>query len=283
MTTSTGKQVRIVAERSSGPSLVQRMRRSRFLMAVLSPLLILLVWEVLVRLHILDARFFPTPSSIIEELFVLLQGRAIYVNIGWTLQRVVIGFVLGAVPGIVLGVLLGLSPTLRDFLQPAISALYPVPKIALFPLIMIIFGVGEASKWVIVAVAVFFQVFYSTLAGVVNIDRIYLDVTSNFKASRWQTWKTIAFPGALPFIFTGCQLGFGMAGAAYDPYKIEPGGFPAGLRVSGPHPAPAERRPAMEARRIGLGGRPGKISACSCIVLMANLIYELLRTRGRAP
>ena len=211
MTTSTGKQVRIVAERSSGPSLVQRMRRSRFLMAVLSPLLILLVWEVLVRLHILDARFFPTPSSIIEELFVLLQGRAIYVNIGWTLQRVVIGFVLGAVPGIVLGVLLGLSPTLRDFLQPAISALYPVPKIALFPLIMIIFGVGEASKWVIVAVAVFFQVFYSTLAGVVNIDRIYLDVTSNFKASRWQTWKTIAFPGALPFIFTGCQLGFGMA------------------------------------------------------------------------
>lgn len=211
MSTAIDKQVRIVAERTTGPTLIQRMRRSRFLMAVLSPLLILLVWEILVRLHLLDARFFPTPSSIIEELFSLLQSGRIYVNIGWTLQRVLIGFVLGAVPGIILGLVLGLSPAARDFLQPAISALYPVPKIALFPLIMMIFGIGEASKWVIVAVAVFFQVFYSTLAGVVNIERIYLDVASNFKASRWQTWKTIAFPGALPFIFTGCQLGFGMA------------------------------------------------------------------------
>jgi NitT/TauT family transport system permease protein len=211
MSTEASMRVRIVAESTAGPTLVERMRRSRFLMAVLSPLLILLTWEILVRLHVLDARFFPTPSSIIEELFTLLQSGPIYVNIGWTLQRVLIGFALGAIPGIALGLLLGLSPAARDFLQPAISALYPVPKIALFPLIMMIFGIGEASKWVIVAVAVFFQVFYSTLAGVVNIDRIYLDVASNFKASRWQTWKTIAFPGALPFIFTGCQLGFGMA------------------------------------------------------------------------
>jgi ABC-type nitrate/sulfonate/bicarbonate transport system permease component len=211
MSTQTSKRMRIVAKTNTGPTLVERMRRSRLLMAVLSPLLILLVWEILVRMHLLDARFFPTPSSIIEELFSLLQSGRIYINIGWTLQRVLIGFALGAVPGIVFGVLLGLSPTARDFLQPAISALYPVPKIALFPLIMMIFGIGEASKWAIVAVAVFFQVFYSTLAGVVNIERIYLDVALNFKASRWQTWKTIAFPGALPFIFTGCQLGFGMA------------------------------------------------------------------------
>jgi len=76
---------------------------------------------------------------------------------------------------------------------------------------MMIFGIGETSKWIIVAVAVFFQMFFSTLAGVVNIDRIYLDVASNFKANRWQTYWTIAMPGALPFIFTGLQLGVGMA------------------------------------------------------------------------
>ena len=73
------------------------------------------------------------------------------------------------------------------------------------------FGLGETSKWVIVAIAVFFQVFFSTLAGVVNIDRIYLDVAVNFGASRWQAYRTIALPAALPFIFTGCQLGLGMA------------------------------------------------------------------------
>ena len=178
-----------------------------------SPLrsLILLIWEIVVRIHLLDARFFPTPSSVIEELVLLLQSGQLFVDIGWTLLRVVIGTLLGTIPGVILGILLGLSPIVRAFVQPAISALYPVPKIALFPLVMLIFGIGEASKWTIVAVAVFFQVFYSTLAGVVNIDRIYLDVASNFKASRWQTFCTIAIPGALPFIFTGFQLGIGMA------------------------------------------------------------------------
>ena len=78
-------------------------------------------------------------------------------------------------------------------------------------IILLIFGLGEPSKWAIVAVAVFFQVLISTLAGVVNIDRVYLDVAADFRASRWQAYRTIALPGALPFIFTGFQLGLGMA------------------------------------------------------------------------
>ena len=203
--------VRITAEKRTGPTILEQMSRSPLLMAILSPLAILAVWEILARAQVLDTRFFPTPSSVIVDLFALLRAGQIFVDAGWTIGRVLVGFVLGAIPGVVMGVLLGLSPFVRALLQPAISALYPVPKIALFPLIMMIFGIGEASKWVIVAVAVFFQVFYSTLAGVVNIDRIYLDVASNFKASRWQLCRTIALPGALPFIFTGCQLGLGMA------------------------------------------------------------------------
>jgi ABC-type nitrate/sulfonate/bicarbonate transport system permease component len=203
--------VRISSAVATDPTLIERMRRSRFLTAVLSPALILLTWEFLVRVHFLDSRFFPAPSSIIVEMVSLIRSGDIFINAAWTVERVLVGFALGAIPGVIIGVLLGLSPTARDFLQPTISSLYPVPKIALFPLIMMIFGIGEPSKWAIVAVAVFFQVFYSTLAGVINIERIYLDVASDFKATRWQTWKTIAFPGALPFIFTGCQLGVGMA------------------------------------------------------------------------
>jgi NitT/TauT family transport system permease protein len=203
--------VRIIADARKTENLFDRAMHSELFIAIAAPLLILLIWEIVVRIHLLDARFFPTPSSVIEELVLLLQSGQLFVDIGWTLLRVVIGTLLGTIPGVILGILLGLSPIVRAFVQPAISALYPVPKIALFPLVMLIFGIGEASKWTIVAVAVFFQVFYSTLAGVVNIDRIYLDVASNFKASRWQTFCTIAIPGALPFIFTGFQLGIGMA------------------------------------------------------------------------
>ena len=203
--------VRIVADARKGPNLFERALHSELFIAIASPLLILLVWEIVVRVHLLDARFFPAPSSVIVELVLLAQSGQLFIDIGWTLTRVVIGTLLGTIPGVVLGIFLGLSPLVRAFVQPAISALYPVPKIALFPLVMLIFGIGEASKWAIVAVAVFFQVFYSTLAGVVNIDRIYLDVASNFKASRWQTFHSVAIPGALPFIFTGFQLGLGMA------------------------------------------------------------------------
>jgi ABC-type nitrate/sulfonate/bicarbonate transport system permease component len=211
MITTSRDTVRITAEARKAPSLLQQLLRSGGFAAVASPVVILLIWEGLVGSHILDARFFPTPSSVIMELLTLIQSGQIFIDIGWTLLRVLIGTLLGAVPGLVLGILLGLSPIIRAFVQPAINALYPIPKIALFPLVMMIFGIGETSKWVIVAVAVFFQMFFSTLAGVINIDKIYLDVASNFKANRWQTYRTIAIPGALPFIFTGLQLGLGMA------------------------------------------------------------------------
>ncbi|WJR76576.1 ABC transporter permease [Bradyrhizobium sp. NP1] len=203
--------IRIVADDRKPPSPLVRLVRSEAFAAVASPALILVVWELMVRAHLLDFRFFPSPSSVILELFELVQSGQLFVDIGWTVLRVLIGTLLGTIPGLVLGVLLGLSPVVRAFVQPAINALYPIPKIAMFPLVMMIFGIGEASKWIIVAIAVFFQMFFSTLAGVINIEKIYLDVASNFKASRWQTYRTIAVPGALPFIFTGLQLGVGMA------------------------------------------------------------------------
>ncbi len=180
-------------------------------MAIASPVLLLVIWEIAGWLGWLDQRFFPIPSSIIRELLDLLGSGELLVHLGWTLQRVVIGFCLGAVPAILLGLVMGLSPMLTTILRPIISAIYPIPKIALFPLIMLMFGLGETSKWVIVGIAVFFQVFFSTLAGVANIEHIYLDVARNFGASRWQAYRWIAIPAALPFIFTGCQLGIGMA------------------------------------------------------------------------
>lgn len=205
------EEIRLLPADKQGPRLWTRFTNSSALMAVTAPLVILLMWEGTARLGLLDQRFFPTPSSVLVELFSMAASGELAVHLGWTLQRVAIGFVLGAVPAILLGLVLGLSPALNALLRPAIAVIYPIPKVALFPLIMLIFGLGETSKWVIVAIAVFFQVFFSTLAGVVNIERIYLDVAVNFGASRWQAYRTIALPAALPFIFTGCQLGLGMA------------------------------------------------------------------------
>jgi NitT/TauT family transport system permease protein len=211
MSESAPAPVRLGAAAAEAASPLRRLLRSGPAMAVASPILLLLLWEILVGAGLLDARFFPAPSEVIAELAILLVSGALLVDIGWTVERVALGFLFGAVPGVGLGIAMGLSPSLRAFLRPILASIYPIPKIALLPLIMMIFGLGEPGKWVIVAVAVFFQVLFSTLAGVVNIEPIYLDVARNFGASRWQAYRTIALPGALPFIVTGCQLGLGMA------------------------------------------------------------------------
>ena len=205
------KEVRIVPDGAERGGWIAALFRQGWFRAIASPIVLLVIWEILVRTGVLDARFFPAPSTVLRELAGLAASGRLFVHMGYTLSRVAVGFLLGAVPGVLLGIVMGLSPALRAFLQPAISSIYPIPKVALFPLAMLIFGLGESSKWAIVAVAVFFQVLISTLAGVVNIERVYLDVAADFRATRWQAYRTIALPAALPFIFTGFQLGLGMA------------------------------------------------------------------------
>ena len=178
--------------------------------ALLAPLLLLLIWEALVQARLLDRRFFPAPSSIFGT-FVSLAQTSLPAHIGISLSRAAIGFLIGAVPAILLGVVMGLVPIVRAALQPIVGALFAIPKVAILPLIMLMFGLGEQSKWAIIAIAVFFQVLISTTAGVANIDRIYLDVGRNFGAGRLATFWTIALPGALPLIFAGIRLGWGVS------------------------------------------------------------------------
>jgi ABC-type nitrate/sulfonate/bicarbonate transport system permease component len=175
-----------------------------------SPIVLLIIWEILVRVGFLDARFFPAPSSIFETLMDLIRDGSLWSNTWATLQRLFWGFFLGGIPGLLLGIGMGLNRPLRAFVDPLISTTYPVPKSAIFPLILLIFGLGEGSKIVMVAIGVFYPVLINSTIGVLEINKIYLDVGRNFKASRWQTFRTIAFPGAVPHIMSGIKLGIGL-------------------------------------------------------------------------
>jgi NitT/TauT family transport system permease protein len=179
--------------------------------SVLSPLTLLIAWELLARIHAIDTRLFSSPSLIIQAFFPLLLSGELLYNTAVSVQRVVLGFVVGAVPGIILGIGMGLSPFIRSALEPMIAATYPIPKLAIMPLILLVFGLGETSKVFTIAIGVFYLVVINTMAGVLDIDKIYLDVARNFGASRRDFYLTVAFPGALPMIFAGLKLGMGMA------------------------------------------------------------------------
>jgi ABC-type nitrate/sulfonate/bicarbonate transport system permease component len=175
-----------------------------------TPILLLLAWEICAYLGWIDVRFFPAPSSIAQQFLTLSQTGELWINIWVSLQRLFWGCLLGMVPAIVLGVIMGLSRPVRAGIAPLVSATYPLPKSAILPLVLLIFGLGEASKIVMVALGVFYPVIINTMTGVLQIQSIYLDVGKNFNASRWQEFYTIALPGALPSILAGIKLGIGM-------------------------------------------------------------------------
>ena len=185
------------------------MRDDRMI-SILSPLLLLLIWEACARSHVIDTRFFPAPSHVLEHLIEMAASGTLWRHIGASLSRLSIGFLVGGLPAIVLGLSIGLYRPIRAAFDPLIAATYPIPKSSLLPLILLIFGLGEGSKIAMVAIGVFFPVVINTAAGVAQIAPIYLDVGRNFGASGFNTFRTIAFPGALPLIMTGIKLGAGM-------------------------------------------------------------------------
>ena len=156
-------------------------------------------------------RFFPAPSSIMGTFMALLGSGQLLSDVRDTLTRVFVGLVLGGIPGLVIGAAMGLSPLVRAFFKPVVAALFPIPKIAVLPLIFLIFGLGEESKYVSVSIGIVFLMLINTMAGVLAIDRIYFDVGKNFGANRWQFFRTIAVPGAMPGIITGLQLSLTIA------------------------------------------------------------------------
>lgn len=180
------------------------------LLSIASPLALLLLWDVSVRLGLVDARFFPAPSTVAKTLWGMMKSGELWMHTEASLIRLFWGFLVGGIPALGLGIAMGLSPALRAIVEPIIAATYPIPKSAIMPLILLIFGLGEASKVAMVAIGVFFPVAMNAVTGVLEINKIYLDVGRNYQASRWQVFRTIALPGALPFIMTGVKLGVGL-------------------------------------------------------------------------
>jgi ABC-type nitrate/sulfonate/bicarbonate transport system permease component len=180
------------------------------LIGVATPLALLLAWELAGDLGAIDVRFFPPPSRITHQIGVLLASGELVANTLASLRRLALGMLLGGVPALLLGLAMGISQRLRAAIDPLISATYPIPKSAILPLVLLIFGLGELSKVVMVALGAFYPILINTVLGVVNLDRIYLDVGHNFRAGKWQVFRTIALPGALPSIMAGIKLAVGM-------------------------------------------------------------------------
>jgi ABC-type nitrate/sulfonate/bicarbonate transport system permease component len=176
------------------------------LLYLISPIGLLLLWQLLLMAGFGDRRFIPAPSDIAVRFWTMTVSGELALNVAVTLYRVFAGFFLGIVPGIAVGLLMAMFRPVRIFFDPLIAALFPIPKIALMPLLLLVLGFGDASKIGVVAIAVFFPVIINTYAGAANIEKIYWDVAKNYGASQSVMFRRIVFFGALPTIFAGLRI-----------------------------------------------------------------------------
>ena len=174
-----------------------------------SIILILGFWELLCRSGLVSALYLPSPSSIVVTGIEMTVSGEILANAKASLVRIAAGFILGSVAGILIGLATGFSRLAEAVGNPIIHALYPVPKIALLPLIILWLGIGELSKITIISLGVFFPVVINTYSGVKNVDPLLVKVAVSFRTGRVNLIRKVILPAALPVIFAGLKLAAG--------------------------------------------------------------------------
>ena len=180
-------------------------------MAVTVPLVLLALWELASRLAILSPRYFPPPTLVGWVLVDRFAAGDLGAETLVTVTRLALAFAIAAVPGVPLGLLMGMVRPVRDAVDPYIAFLFPVPKIALLPFLLILLGVGEPAFVLTGAISAFFQIVISTLVGVQTMDPRFLEVGENYGAHGVRLFRKVILPAALPSIFTGLRLGLGLA------------------------------------------------------------------------
>jgi len=146
------------------------------------------------------------PSAILQTLWVWLADGLIWEHLSATLVTMSLGYAIGCVLGIGGGFLLGLMPRVERTVSPFLAAANSLPKIALAPLLIIIFGLGYAAKVPLVAATVFFLVLNATLDGVKSADLDAMDCMKIMGATRWEQIHKVLLPSALPWVFTGMRI-----------------------------------------------------------------------------
>ncbi|MEO1105238.1 MAG: ABC transporter permease, partial [Pseudomonadota bacterium] len=141
----------------------------------------------------------------------LVETGMLWRHLEASLTRLVAGWTIGTVCGIAVGLSIGLFSLARAGLGPLVSALFPIPKIALLPLFIIWFGIGEGSKVATIVFGTFFPTVVATYGGVDNVDRTLIRMGQSFGLSWWSIVRKIILPGALPAILSGARISASIA------------------------------------------------------------------------
>jgi NitT/TauT family transport system permease protein len=184
----------------------------RLLLGATGIVAVLLLWEMGSRLGYIDRAFFGRPTGIIEAGMTEVQTERFWHDVTASVSEFGIGYLLAIAIGIPVGLAAGWFRRLQYALDPWLNFFNSLPRIALLPILVIMFGVfGPASKIAVVFLGAFFSIVIPTLQGVKTVDRRFLDVARSFRASQARLFMSVVLPATVPFIITGMRLGIARA------------------------------------------------------------------------
>jgi sulfonate transport system permease protein len=180
-------------------------------LGIVVPILTVIAWQVAAQLSWIDRNTYPAPSDIAMAIRDLIGDKLLLAELWVTLRVIFVGFFLGASLGAIVGVITGVSVWGRSALEPGLSVLYVVPKLALLPLLLTMFGFGDTSKVVLVIITVFFFVWIDTMEEIARTPVGYIDAARSFGARRWRLFTHLYWPSALPKLFVALRIAMGVA------------------------------------------------------------------------
>jgi NitT/TauT family transport system permease protein len=169
------------------------------------------LWEATARLALVSPLFLPAPSDILLEGWDLVITGQLFRHLGISLFRIGSGFILAAGLGILAGILLGSTRLAEAIGNPILAALFPIPKIAILPLLILWLGIGEAPKIAVIGLGVFFPMAINVYTGVKNVDPLLIRAAVSLGSSRLGLIRKVVWPSTLPMILAGMKLGLGIS------------------------------------------------------------------------
>lgn len=185
-------------------------KRARWVAPVVFVILIT-IWEGGARLGWISPIILPAPSEALNALIDLYNSGDLIRHLSASLQRLIGGWFFGTLLGVAFGVAAGLFTLARAGIVPLVAAIFPIPKIALLPLFIIWFGIGEESKIATILFGTFFPTVIAVYGGVDNVDRGLIRMGQSFNLSWWSIVRKIILPGALPAMLSGFRISASIA------------------------------------------------------------------------
>jgi NitT/TauT family transport system permease protein len=183
----------------------------RYALPVAVFIILMGLWEGAIRYFEVPSFLVPPPSAIVVALWSGLSSGYYFSHAGVTAFEALVGFAAGSALGVVLGGLIVVFPTIERIVYPYIVALQTIPKVAIAPLMVVWFGFGLTSKVLVVALVSLFPVLVNVIAGLRAVDQDRLDLLRALTATRWQVFRYLRFPNALPFLFAGLNTAIVLA------------------------------------------------------------------------